>query len=85
MTCPHHWTVTSECPQCLRALYDGACARVRSLQEDKLAFSVLITRVEQRAERAEAERDVLYKLALTMYSGKHIQDTIDAALREPRD
>ncbi len=21
--CPHHWTVTSECPKCLRAQLDG--------------------------------------------------------------
>lgn len=27
--CPHHWTVTSECPQCLRAELNDAYAEIR--------------------------------------------------------
>ena len=38
MTCTHHWTVTSECPMCLRSALDAALARANALaaQFDRL-------------------------------------------------
>lgn len=32
-TCPHHWTVTSECPKCLRMKLDEAVAEAKYLRE----------------------------------------------------
>lgn len=31
-TCPHYWTVTSECPKCLRMKLDEARAEVETLR-----------------------------------------------------
>jgi hypothetical protein len=42
--CTHYWTVTSECPKCLRAELDGLKEENKKLQEElalmKKAFEV---------------------------------------------
>ncbi len=48
MTCPHNWTVSSECPKCLRLMLDDA---KRQLNSAWLKYS------EERVEWAYKERD----------------------------
>jgi len=72
VTCAHHWTVTSECPQCLRAQLDDLTVRYRVCKLDADGQ-------RKRVERAEAERTATAKL-LTQ-----CQEKIIPQLRAERD
>lgn len=67
--CPHHWTITSECPRCLRERLDRLRIVLRMVfyarfgvgqkVEDVLAHDVaeLAYRALEDEERAESQRE----------------------------
>ena len=60
--CTHHWTVTSECPRCLRQQLDAALAEVARLQaahDHQYNMAGLMLR---EAERAGKEHDNAHAL-----------------------
>jgi len=53
--CTHYWTVTSECPRCLREELDDAYAEIMKLSPDGSPHSVVFDRaVHDRARKERA-------------------------------
>lgn len=60
--CTHHWTMTSECPQCLRAEIERLRADLKHQCELNDAAGEDLDRLRARLAEAERERDALREL-----------------------
>jgi len=64
--CTHHWTVTSECPRCLRAQLDAAEAELAEWRDGDRqhpltvhGYKIMVRYLTDERREAEAERDAL--------------------------
>lgn len=75
MTCAHHWTVTSECPRCLREQLDALAARLA--EEQKAHERWYDEWHKSQARLAEAEALLKEARPVTKQAGAHGRSWMD--------